>query len=99
VESLHRVIYQGDGSEIELMDRVEDEKNEISRLTDKLAVEELLSRLEGDERTIIYMRYYQEKTQSEVAEMLDISQVSVSRMEKRIIGKMRNNLNIISKNN
>jgi RNA polymerase sporulation-specific sigma factor len=81
------------------MDRVEDEKNEISRLTDKLAVEELLSRLEGDERTIIYMRYYQEKTQSEVAEMLDISQVSVSRMEKRIIGKMRNNLNIISKNN
>jgi RNA polymerase sporulation-specific sigma factor len=89
VESLHRVIYQGDGSEIELMDKVEDEKNEISRLTDRLAVEELLSRLEGDERTIIYMRYYQEKTQSEVAEMLDISQVQVSRMEKRIIGKMR----------
>jgi RNA polymerase sporulation-specific sigma factor len=35
------------------------------------------------------MRYFQEKTQSEVAEMLDISQVQVSRMEKRIIGKMR----------
>jgi RNA polymerase sporulation-specific sigma factor len=89
VESLHRVIYQGDGSEIELMERLQDEKNEMSRLTDKLAVEELLSYLEGDERTIIYMRYFQEKTQSEVAEMLDISQVQVSRMEKRIIGKMR----------
>ena len=89
VESLHKVVYQGDGSEILLMDRVLDDNNEICKLTDNITLEELISHLDGDERRIIYMRYYQEKTQAEVARVLGISQVQVSRLEKKILSKMR----------
>ena len=89
VESLQKTVYQGDGSEILLMDRILDENNEIRKLTDNITLEELLSHLDGDERQIIYMRYYQEKTQAEVARILGISQVQVSRLEKKILLKMR----------
>lgn len=89
VESLQKTVYQGDGSEILLMDRILDENNEIRKLTDNITLEELLSHLDGDERRIIYMRYYQEKTQAEVARILGISQVQVSRLEKKILLKMR----------
>lgn len=89
VESLQKTVYQGDGSEILLMDRILDENNEIRKLTDTITLEELLSHLDGDERRIIYMRYYQEKTQAEVARILGISQVQVSRLEKKILLKMR----------
>lgn len=89
VESLHKVVYQGDGNEILLMDRVVDENNEIRRLTDNITLEEMLSHLDKNERQIIYMRYYQEKTQSEVAGVMGISQVQVSRLEKKILNKMR----------
>ena len=71
------------------MDRILDENNEIMKLTDSITLEELLSHLDGDERRIIYMRYYQEKTQAEVARILGISQVQVSRLEKKILLKMR----------
>ena len=89
VESLQKTVYQGDGSEILLMDRILDENNEIRKLTDNITLEELLSHLDGDERRIIYMRYNQEKTQAEVARILGISQVQVSRLEKKILLKMR----------
>lgn len=89
VESLQKTVYQGDGSEILLMDRILDENNEIRKLTDNITLEELISHLDGDERRIIYMRYYQEKTQAEVARILGISQVQVSRLEKKILLKMR----------
>lgn len=89
VESLQKTVYQGDGSEILLMDRILDENNEIRKLTDNITLEELLSHLDGEERRIIYMRYYQEKTQAEVARILGISQVQVSRLEKKILLKMR----------
>lgn len=89
IDSLHKVIYQGDGSEILLMDRVVDDDNGIDRLTDEMTLDELLTRLEGDEKRLIYMRYYQERTQSDVASVLGISQVQVSRLEKKILMKMR----------
>ena len=55
----------------------------------RLTLKDLLSKLEKRERTIIVMRYFQDKTQSEIAKLLDISQVQVSRIEKRILKKMR----------
>ena len=87
IESLHKVIYQGDGNEILLMDRVLDDNNEIRKLTDKVTLEELLSRLDGEERRLIYMRYFQEMTQTQIAQSLGISQVQVSRLEKKILEK------------
>ena len=71
------------------MDRVLDDNNEIRKLTDKVTLEELLSRLDGDERKLIYMRYFQEMTQTQIAQSLGISQVQVSRLEKKILEKMK----------
>ena len=58
-------------------------------VVNKVVLREMLSGLPASERQIIVMRYLMEKTQSEVAKMMGISQVQVSRMESRIIKKMR----------
>ena len=75
VESLQKTIYQGENHDISLMDRI--------------LLEELLGRLPAKERQLIYMRYFQDMTQAQIAGKLGISQVQVSRMEKKILRQMR----------
>ena len=89
VESLHKTIYQGEGTEISLLDKIPEKENRQEKLLDKVLLEELLSRLEAEERKLIYMRYFQDMTQTEIARQLHISQVQVSRMEKRILKKLK----------
>ena len=89
VESLQKVIYQGDGSEINLMDKIPEKKNQQEEMIDRIYLEEMIRTLPADERKLIYMRYFQEKTQTEIAKEMGISQVQVSRVEKRILKKMR----------
>jgi RNA polymerase sporulation-specific sigma factor len=89
VESLHRPICQGDGTEIELLDKVPDEKNPQERLLNEIFLEEILDTLEEKERDLIQMRYYENMTQTQVAEKIGISQVQVSRMEKKILKRLR----------
>ena len=89
VESLHKTIYQGEGTELSLLDKIPEKENRQEKLLDKVLLEELLGRLEAEERKLIYMRYFQEMTQTEIARQLHISQVQVSRMEKRILKKLR----------
>ena len=92
VESLHKVIYQGEGYDISLMDRIEEPVSQGELLLNRMLLEEILQTLEPKERQIIYLRYFCEKTQSDIAKMLSISQVQVSRMEKRILKKLRGEL-------
>ena len=89
VESLHKVIYQGEGNDISLMDRIEEPVSQGELLLNRMLLEEILQTLEPKERQIIYLRYFCEKTQSDIAKMLSISQVQVSRMEKWILKKLR----------
>lgn len=89
VTSLHQVIYQSDGDEIHLEDKIEQQEDEIERATNRMYVRQLLNELPEQERRIIEMRYFQNKTQSVVAKVLGISQVQVSRMEKKILKKLR----------
>ena len=89
VTSLHQVIYQSDGDEIHLEDKIEQQEDEIERATNRMYVKQLLNELPEQERRIIEMRYFQNKTQSVVAKVLGISQVQVSRMEKKILKKLR----------
>lgn len=89
VESLQQVIYQGEGNDISLMDKLEEEENHSEQVVDRLFLEDVLKSLEGRERQLIYMRYFQEKTQAAIAREMGISQVQVSRLEKKILGKMR----------
>lgn len=88
-ESLHKTIYQGDGTEISLLDKLQEEENQQEQVLNRIFLEEILDSLSLEERKVIDMRYYEEKTQSQIAEILGISQVQVSRMEKRILKKMR----------
>lgn len=92
VESLYKTIYQGDGSEILLIDKLEENKDEHETLVNSMVVHDMLNQLPEDERTLITMRYFEEKTQSEIAAVLGISQVQVSRMEKRILARLRRQL-------
>lgn len=87
--SIYDVIYEDDDNPILLIDKVSEEYSQEDKAMVRLTLKDLLSKLEKRERTIIVMRYFQDKTQSEIAKLLDISQVQVSRIEKRILKKMR----------
>lgn len=89
VESLNKVLYQGDGGQILLMDRIEDSVNVQEKIINQYFVRDMLSKLPEEEKQIIVWRYYEQKTQSQIAKKLGISQVQVSRMEKRILESMR----------
>lgn len=92
IESLQQSIYQGDGSEIVLMERMEEKENQNEKILDRILLEDLIGKLEGKDRTFIYKRYVQEKTQSVIGEEMGISQVQVSRQEKRIMKRLREQL-------
>lgn len=92
VESLHKTIYQGDGNAITLMDKLEETTDANEELLNRMALEELLGELDENERKLIEMRYFEEKTQMEIAKEMGISQVQVSRLEKKILLRMRGHL-------
>lgn len=92
VESIYKTVYQGEGNEIYLLDRIPEEKNETEQLINRMTVEQLLDSLSEEERTLITSRYFEDKTQVETAGILGISQVQVSRLEKKILLKMRKNI-------
>lgn len=89
VESLHKTVFQKEGSEILLMDRIPSEKNESEAVVNQLLLEQLLEELDERERRLIELRYFEEKTQTQTASLMGMSQVQVSRMEKRVLGSMR----------
>lgn len=89
VDSIYKTIYQSDGNEIMLMDQLSDQKDENERIINKITLEKLLEELEEREKQLIQKRYFEEKTQIQVAEELSLSQVQVSRLEKKILCYMR----------
>jgi len=92
--SIYKTIPQKDGSEICLLDRMESQNQGggMQQLLNRVVLEQLLTELPDMERRLIIMRYMQDKTQSEVARVLGVSQVQVSRLEKRILKQMREKL-------
>lgn len=105
VESIHKTIYQNDGNEIYLVDKISkdgistsieniniSEDTEKDNLINHMVLKEIIEKLDPREKELIILRYYKGKTQVEVAKVLGISQVQVSRMEKKILLKMRKNL-------
>lgn len=89
VESLHKPIYQNEGQEIRLMDKLPQRQQEDEKLLDHILLGELLGTLKKEERRLIYLRYFADQTQSQVGEELGISQVQVSRLEKKILKQLR----------
>ncbi|HJC90949.1 MAG TPA: RNA polymerase sporulation sigma factor SigF [Candidatus Mediterraneibacter excrementigallinarum] len=89
VESLYRPIHQKEGSEIRLLDRIEERERREDKILDTMVLKQLLETLDAKERQLIYLRYFADRTQSDVGKIMGISQVQVSRMEKRIIENLR----------
>ena len=81
-----------DLSVMSLMEKVGQADAAEERVVDHLLLKELLKNLDKDERKLIYLRYFSEKTQTQVGKELGISQVQVSRMEKKILKNLREKL-------
>lgn len=92
VESLQKTIYQGDGNEILLMDKIVEEEEREEKILNTMLLRQLLGELGERERELLSLRYFGNKTQGEVGKMMGISQVQVSRMEKRILQDLRKRL-------
>ncbi len=92
VESLYRPFGKNDGQELCLMDRLEEKEDAEETLLNRMVLRELISELGPKEREIIIRRYFYNQTQSVIAADLDISQVQVSRLEKKILRQMREKL-------
>ena len=90
IESIYQTITQSDGSTTFLIDKIKCADSN-SDIIDKIAVSDIINKLDESEREIIVQRYFNDKTQTEIASLLNISQVQVSRMEKKILMKMRKN--------
>ncbi len=86
---LYDVVYQSDGDPIYLIDKISNQGAEDKDIVENIMLKEALSKLKPRDRQVIMLRYFKDKTQTEVADVLGISQVQVSRIEKQIIQKMR----------
>lgn len=91
-ESLYRTIDDGSGKSAALIDRLESDENYEEAVENRLLLKEALSELPEREQKIIILRYYKQKTQSEIAKILGISQVQVSRIEKKVLRSMRDKI-------
>ncbi len=85
--SIHETVYENDGDAILLLDQITDTSN--ARWFEKLSLKKAIETLDERERLIVYLRYYKDQTQSEVAERLGVSQVQISRLEKKILKLMK----------
>ncbi|WP_392388598.1 MULTISPECIES: RNA polymerase sporulation sigma factor SigF [Gracilibacillus] len=85
-QSIHETVYENDGDPITLLDQIADMND---NWFDRLSIEQIINDLDQRERLIVYLRYYKDQTQTEVADRLGISQVQVSRIEKKILDKIK----------
>ena len=90
VEYLHGVIHEEEGSPICLIDKISQKgESEEEKVVENILLKEVLGKLEKRERQIIMLRYFEDRTQSEIGELLNISQVQVSRIEKKVLSKLK----------
>ena len=93
IDSMKQVesIYQEDSNDgkLTMIDKISSEKDETEVTVNKIFIKELLNKMNSRDRQIIMLRYFSGKTQSQVAKILNISQVQVSRIEKKILNKMK----------
>ena len=94
VESIYKPIGQKDGNEIALLDRLEEKEAQEEKILNRMLLQQLLEELDKDSRQLIYLRYFANKTQTEVGKELGISQVQVSRMEKKILQSLRGKIDV-----
>lgn len=98
VESIESTkhINNKDGNSISLLETLSTNKNEEEIITNRLTLSQLLKNLKKRDKEIILLRYYKEKTQAQVAKIIGISQVQVSRIERKILDDMKEKMTMIN---
>lgn len=92
VESLYSTVYQSDGNPVYLIDKLDLKADENEKLVESIVLKQFIEKLEPREREIINLRYFLDKTQTEVAKKIGVSQVQISRIEKKVLKKLREQL-------
>jgi len=92
LQYLYDTIHQDDGAPVLLIDKLSEKGVDDDNLIERIALKEALSSLDNKARQIILLRYFKDKTQVQVAKMLGINQVQVSRIEKKVLAEMRKKL-------
>lgn len=87
--SIHDTLYQDDGDPIYVLDQLTNDSEQEPAWLDKIALKEVLMKLPEKHRKVIVMRFFQDKTQTEVAEKLGLSQVQISRIERQALARLR----------
>ena len=87
--SLYEPVYNKAGDTLLLMDQIFDEKNNDEVWTEKAALYEAINRLESREKRILFLRYFEGKTQTEISREVGISQAQVSRLEKTALKQIK----------
>lgn len=88
VNSIYSVEGANDDEKM-LLEKISDNKDEYNNLVDKITLNELINNLDEREKKVVLLRYYKEQTQAQVGKTLGITQVQVSRIEKKVLDKMR----------
>ena len=89
VDSIYDSTFQNDEEGLSLIDKIDTGVNEANKVVNKICITELIEKLNEREKELILLRYYKGKTQTEVAKILGVTQVQVSRIEKKILNTMR----------
>ncbi len=91
VESIESATYTNakDGNSISLIEKISTEKDEEEIIANKLTINQLIDGLEKRDKEVIMLRFFKEKTQAQVAKILGITQVQVSRIERKILNNMK----------
>lgn len=89
VVSIYESTGSGDEDGINLIDRIKSQKDEAEEIANRITVRDMISSLNDRDKKIILLRYFKNNTQSQVAKIMGISQVQVSRIEKRILDGMK----------
>lgn len=87
LESIYEPIY--DEEDTYKIEKINIGQDEASKIVDNLTLKQLIENLKTEEKELVMLRYFKDKTQCQVAKILGISQVQVSRMEKKILGNMK----------
>ena len=89
VDSIDEQLYEESGDGMTLLDKIGGQKDEASEITNRLCIEQIIKNLKDQEREVILLRYYRGKTQTEIAKILGITQVQVSRIERKTLQLMK----------
>lgn len=93
VDSIYREIDSDSGNGQTIIDKIEDTNNTENIVLNRVMIKQMLESLNEQERKIIILRYFQNKTQTEIAQTVGMSQVQVSRAEKKILNNLKKQIN------